>query len=190
MHSRIGIDNFDWVDGFCGEDGVFTQLITEYESNIANFEKLIKKFQREKNSEDAVKCERKLKNYSTNKLIEFLARGNILPRYGFPVDTVELYQNSSANNIAKLRLSRDLQIAIAEYAPSSEVIADGRLYTSRYIKKAAIGTNRQDWHTGYIAVCDNDDCKTVNYSVVPPSKEGIACISCGKKLKPINFSKA
>ena len=187
LHSRIGIDNFDWVDGFCGEDGVFTQLITEYESNIANFEKLIKKFQREKNSEDAVKCERKLKNYSTNKLIEFLARGNILPRYGFPVDTVELYQNSSANNIAKLRLSRDLQIAIAEYAPSSEVIADGRLYTSRYIKKAAIGTNRQDWHTGYIAVCDNDDCKTVNYSVVPPSKEGIACISCGKKLKPINF---
>lgn len=80
-----------------------------------------------------------------------------------------------------------MQIAIAEYAPSSEVIADGRLYTSRYIKKAAIGTNRQDWHTGYIAVCDNDDCKTVNYSVVPPSKEGIACISCGKKLRPINF---
>lgn len=187
LHSRMGIDNFEWVDGFCGEEGVFTQLITEYESNVANFEKLIQKFRRDKNSEDVVKCERKLYNYRKNKLIEFLARGNILPRYGFPVDTVELYQNSSANNIAKLRLSRDLQIAIAEYAPSSEVVADGRLYTSRYIKKSAIGTNRQDWHTGYIAVCDDDNCKTVNYSIVPPSKEGIPCISCGKKIKPINF---
>lgn len=187
LHSRMGIDNFKWVDGFCGEEGVFTQLITEYESNVANFEKLIQKFRREKKSADVVKCEGKLKNYRTNKLIEFLARGNILPRYGFPVDTVELYQNSSANNIAKLRLSRDLQIAIAEYAPSSEVVADGRLYTSRYIKKSAIGTNRQDWHTGYIAVCDDENCKTVNYSIVPPSKEGIPCISCGKKIKPINF---
>ena len=131
LHSRMGIDNFKWVDGFCGEEGVFTQLITEYESNVANFEKLIQKFRRDKKSADVVKCEGKLKNYRANKLIEFLARGNILPRYGFPVDTVELYQNSSANNIAKLRLSRDLQIAIAEYAPSSEVVADGRLYTSR-----------------------------------------------------------
>lgn len=187
LHSRMGIDNFKWVDGFCGEEGVFTQLITEYESNVANFEKLIQKFRRDKKSADVVKCEGKLKNYRANKLIEFLARGNILPRYGFPVDTVELYQNSSANNIAKLRLSRDLQIAIAEYAPSSEVVADGRLYTSRYIKKSAIGTNRQDWHTGYIAVCDDENCKTVNYSIVPPSKEGIPCISCGKKIKPINF---
>ena len=70
-----------------------------------------------------------------NKLIDFLARGNILPRYGFPVDTVELEQNVTASNINKLRLSRDLSVAIAEYAPSSEVIADGKMYTSRYIKK-------------------------------------------------------
>lgn len=187
LHKRIGIDNFEWVDSFCGEEGVFTQLINEYESNIDNFNKLIKKLTKEGDLSKAASCERKLYNYKNNKLIEFLARGNILPRYGFPVDTVELYQNTTANNISKLRLSRDLQIAIAEYAPSSEVVADGRLYTSRYIKKAMIGNNRHDWHTGYIAVCDNKNCGTVNYSVVPPSKEGIPCISCGKKLKSMNF---
>lgn len=42
-----------------------------------------------------------------------------------------------------------MQIAIAEYAPSSEVVADGRLYTSRYIKKSATGKDKQDWYTGY-----------------------------------------
>ena len=163
LHKRIGIDNFEWVDSFCGEEGVFTQLINEYESNIDNFNKLIKKLTKEGDLSKAASCERKLYNYKNNKLIEFLARGNILPRYGFPVDTVELHQNTTANNISKLRLSRDLQIAIAEYAPSSEVVADGRLYTSRYIKKAMIGNNRHDWHTGYIAVCDNKHCGTVNY---------------------------
>ena len=29
VHRRIGIDNLDWVDGFCGEDGGCTQRINE-----------------------------------------------------------------------------------------------------------------------------------------------------------------
>lgn len=116
-----------------------------------------------------------------------MARGNILPRYGFPVNTVELYQNTTANNISKLRLSRDLQIAIAEYAPSSEVIADGRLYTSRYIKKSVTGKDKKNWHTGYIGVCRNKDCRTVNYSITPITSEGISCSSCGRKLLKIDF---
>ena len=34
-----------------------------------------------------------------------------------------------------ISLSRDLVYAISDYAPESEVVADGSLYTSRYIKK-------------------------------------------------------
>lgn len=187
LHIRVGINDFSWVEAFCGEDGAFTQLIKEYESNVENFNKLIKELTKDGDLEKATSCKIRRNTYTTNKLIEFLARGNILPRYGFPVDTVELYQNTTAKNIPKLRLSRDLQIAIAEYAPSSEVVADGRLYTSRYIKKAAIGNNRQDWHVGWIAVCDNPNCGTINYSVAPPTKEGVSCISCNKKLTRMNF---
>lgn len=187
LHKRIGISDYNWIESFWGEDGVFSQLINEYENNVRHFEVLIQQLKRDNDLTAAAKCQNKLSNYKNNKLIEFLARGNILPRYGFPVDTVELYQNSTAGTISKLRLSRDLQIAIAEYAPSSEVIADGRMYTSRYIKKSAIGNNRQDWHTGYIAICDNKDCATVNFSIVPPSKDGIKCISCGKTLSRQSF---
>ena len=186
LHKRLGFDDFSWLQDFIGEDGVFTQLIIEYESNVANFNKLITSLKKD-SIEQAGWCERKRDNYMKNKLIEFLARGNILPRYGFPVDTVELEQNTTAKNINKLRLSRDLQIAIAEYAPSSEVIADGRLYTSRYIKKAQIGKNRQDWHTAYIAKCTNEACNTMNYSLTPIPKEGVPCISCGSRLKPMDF---
>lgn len=187
LHKRLGIDDFSWIEEFSGAEGVFTQLIQEYENNIRNFEKLIKQFKRENDLTKAAMCERKLQHYKKNKLIDFLARGNILPRYGFPVNTVELQQNTTANNVSKLRLSRDLQIAIAEYAPSSEVVADGRLYTSRYIKKSATGKDKQDWYTGYIGTCRNKDCNTVNYSITPITSEGIPCSACGRKLFKMDF---
>ena len=120
LHKRMGIGDFCWLNDFIGDNGTFTILIREYEGNIAQFDKLIKQYDKEKLRDQAAKCERKKYFYMQNKLIDFLARGNILPRYGFPVDTVELEQNTTASNIDSLRLSRDLQVAIAEYAPSSE----------------------------------------------------------------------
>lgn len=186
LHSRLGIDSFGWIDGFCGEEGVFTTLIREYENNIKEFESLIRQFKKD-DLDKAAKCEKKLSNYKNNKLIDFLARGNILPRYGFPVDTVELEQNTTAGNLNKLRLSRDLSTAIAEYAPSSEVIADGKLYTSRYIKKTNFGKNKKEWYTAYIGVCSNEQCQAVNYSLTPITSEGIKCCSCGKKLSKCDF---
>lgn len=187
LHDRLGINSFGWINGFSGDDGVFTVLIREYENNIKEFESLIRHFKKENDFDKAAKCERKLRNYMTNKLIEFLARGNILPRYGFPVDTVELEQNTIASNLNKLRLSRDLQMAIAEYAPSSEVIADGKLYTSRYIKKTNVGSNKKEWYTAYIGICSNEQCQAVNYSLTPITNEGIKCCSCGKKLNNFDF---
>ncbi len=186
LHERLGVNDFLWLESFIGQDGVFSILIREYERNISEFESLIKKFKKEGDSEKQVKCERKLKNYKNNKLIDFLARGNILPRYGFPVDTVELEQNTTATNLNKLRLSRDLQVAIAEYAPSSEVIADGKLYTSRYIKKCNLGKEKQEWYTAYIGVCSNKDCQAVNYSITP-IEDDVICSSCGEILRKHDF---
>ncbi|MBE6141335.1 MAG: DEAD/DEAH box helicase [Erysipelotrichaceae bacterium] len=188
LYERLGIDNFDWIEDFSGKEGVFTSLINEYETNIENFENIIKEFKRKNDLEQASKNQKRLNNYTYNKLIEFLARGNILPRYGFPVDTVELEQNTTASNINKLRLSRDLSIAIAEYAPSSEVIADGRMYTSRYIKKSNIGTNRQEWHTAFIGTCNNPECQCVVYNKTP-IEDGIEvkCPSCGDMLSKVDF---
>ncbi|MFR1525115.1 MAG: DEAD/DEAH box helicase [Bacilli bacterium] len=187
LHSRIGILDYSWLNDFIGDNGAFTVLIREYENNIKEFEKLIKKYKSENDLDKAAKCERKLNNYKYNKLIDFLARGNILPRYGFPVDTVELEQNTTASNINKLRLSRDLQMAIAEYAPSSEVIADGRMYTSRYIKKTKVGNSKLEWDRAFLGYCSDPDCQALNYSVTPISSEGKKCISCGKKLYEHDF---
>lgn len=186
LYARLGIDNFTWIDDFIGADGILTQLVNEYESNIKNFEKLIKE-NRNNNIGLASIYEKKLKAYTNNKLIDFLARGNVLPKYGFPADTVELKQNTTAKNVKKLSLTRDLQVAIAEYAPSSEIVADGRLYTSRYIAKDRISNNNKEWHTAYIATCTNECCRTKNYSLTPIGKRGMHCISCDTILDEHDF---
>ncbi len=190
FHEKLGINNLNWIEDFSGNEGVFTVLIREYENNLKEFDRIIKKFKKENDLDKAAKCERRLRNYTNNKLIEFLARGNILPRYGFPVDTVELEQNTTAGNIDKLRLSRDLQMAIAEYAPSSEIIADGKMYTSRYIKKSNVGSSKQEWHTAYIGKCSDPKCQAINYSITPITSDGVQCSSCGKKLTKVDFNES
>src|SRR5690606_18527459 len=81
---------------------------------------------------------------------------------------------------------RDLSVAIAEYAPSSEVVADGGLYTSRYIRKPIVNRSEMsDFETAYIAVCTR--CNNVNYSRLPIGSEGILCAICENKLKKRDF---
>jgi ATP-dependent helicase YprA (DUF1998 family) len=68
-------------------------------------------------------------------LLGFLANRNVLPKYGFPVDSVELRTNFGfgQNAGAMLDLSRDLSQAIYEYAPDATIVAGGNLWTSRGI---------------------------------------------------------
>jgi hypothetical protein len=64
-------------------------------------------------------------------LLGFLANKNVLPKYGFPVDTVELRTMYADVSVAsKLELSRDLSSAIYEYAPGGQIVAGGVLWES------------------------------------------------------------
>lgn len=181
LHDRLGLNDFSWLNDFIGENGTFTVLLREYENNVNEFDKIIKKLKHDNDFKKLELVSRKKSIYTSNKLIDFLARGNVLPRYGFPVDTVELIQNVTAKNIEHLRLSRDLSMAIAEYAPSSEVIADGKMYTSRYIRKTPLPNNNSEWSTAYIAKCENDECGAYNYSLTPVIDD-VVCSRCGKKI--------
>lgn len=68
------------------------------------------------------------------RLIDFLSAAHWLPSYAFPQDTVRLRVNQP-DWTSKMRLERDREYGIAEYAPGSEVIADGSVFTSRAIVK-------------------------------------------------------
>ncbi len=183
------INSFIWLEDFIGEQGAFSKIIKEFEQNVDYLKKEYEKAMRARDEKTASVFNRKLERYQKNDLIDFLVRGNILPKYGFPIDSVELTQNIAAQSFKSLNLNRDLSIAIAEYAPSSEVVADGGLYTSRYIRKPIVNKSEMsDFETAYLSKCP--DCENVNYSKMPIGTDGIPCAICGKELKSRDFYKS
>ncbi|MFC7752104.1 Zn-binding domain-containing protein [Tsukamurella soli] len=80
--------------------------------------------------------ERAMNTVRARDLIGFLANHNVLPKYGFPVDTVEMSTAHCDQAAGRdLDLSRDLSQAIFDYAPGSQVVAGGWLWTSRGLQK-------------------------------------------------------
>lgn len=199
LHRSMGIDDWSWISKLLGNDGVLRAAVIDFRNIVAWYEAEKDRLMQEGNAGAAARCERKLeefrknpedckkRKFQKNQLIDFLVRNNVLPKYGFPVDTVELYQNigqygTNGQPNKELKLIRDLQQAVAEYAPGSQVVADGRLYTSRYIRKLP-QTNGHDWEEVYIAECKNETCRTWNHRRVEPSEEGEKCISCQQVIK-------
>lgn len=69
--------------------------------------------------------------------------------------------------------------AIAEYAPGSEVIADGKLYKSRYIRMESVQKRTAAY--GYYAKCKT--CDEYNFTRnLQVRTTGQECISCGTKI--------
>lgn len=190
----MGIDDFSWTDRLIGEDGVLTIAIDDYNETIRYYQEEHDTLMNEGKEEEAVKALRKLKNCrrspedgaSYNELIEFLARNNVLPKYGFPIDAVQLYQNTNYNDVNSLQIIRDLQLAISEYAPDSKVVADNKMYTSRYIRKLP-QRNGQEWELYYIAQCPSQSCQTWNWRRVEPSQDGEKCIACQRLIEKVRW---
>lgn len=184
---RFKIETFGWVDGLIGEEGVLEKAVLSFKGEVKELETQLTKYRREKNDSGADQTNRALRmlrcgpedGQRKRSLIEFLARNNVLPKYGFPVDTVELHINAGNKKTRtdSLQLARDLQMAIAEYAPGAEVIADGKLYTSRYIRKDPGKGKKDSWAYGYFVMCPS--CQEMNYSTNSMTKaNGATCSSC------------
>lgn len=187
VHEALGILDYSWLDSLIGDDGCLEIAVREYCDTIDYYEEQIKSYSHVKDYEHAGEYEKKLKMFRCAKedgkgkksLIDFLVRNNVLPKYGFPVDTVELLPDVSAvGNNKSLQLARDLQMAIAEYAPGAQIIADGKMYTSRYIRKLPSKTSSTGWEIGHFCECPNMECREPNFTKQDIPPEGRACISC------------
>ncbi|MCB9431127.1 MAG: DEAD/DEAH box helicase [Ardenticatenaceae bacterium] len=71
-----------------------------------------------------------LERLKSEDIINHLSDRGILPSYSFPLHTVELRIPPQLLPTKQLRLQRNLQQAIREYAPGQEVVADKRIWKS------------------------------------------------------------
>lgn len=75
------------------------------------------------------------KTIKNGQYLSQLSRRTVLPKYGFPVDSVPLdLSKGGIANAARLDLDRDLTQAIVDYAPGSQIVADKRVWESEGVK--------------------------------------------------------
>lgn len=132
---RKEYDNFKWIDKLLNED---SELEHFYASTLNRINELTEAEIQSSLNRDYIKSQyfsKEVDKIKSSRVINTLSSNCVIPKYGFPVDVVELniYENGKLND--KYNLSRDLSIAISEYAPDSEIIVDDKKYTSRYILK-------------------------------------------------------
>lgn len=128
VQRAIGLETGAWAEELCAQ---LERVRAELSEDVAQFaERRQVAFDAGKDTLAAM-YGRTIATLRDRPLIGLLANRNILPKYGFPTDTVELRTIYSGDPVGrKLELSRDLSSAIYEYAPGAEIVAGGKLWTS------------------------------------------------------------
>lgn len=155
------IEHYGWLQLLWNESenepGVLTRAVSEYSDEVSKLEEAIDTADRYAHT-DSLK--ERVRRFRKENILEFLSRKNVMPKYGFPVDTVEMsIMDRSGRSKYGLQLQRDLSMAISEYAPGSQIVANGNLITSRYIKKVP----RLGWKIYDYKQCPS--CNTLNIAV-------------------------
>lgn len=160
MYGIFDIENWGWTDYLIGNDGAltiadekirdeFTCLKEYYSFKEEEWKSTKDQRKRNKLNTDMNWASRRIEAIKKTQLIDFLATHTVIPKYGFPVDVVELatlYHIPASKNI---QLERDLRIAISEFAPGSQVVANGYIWESAGLR---VVRNRT-WPVYWYAVC-------------------------------------
>ena len=138
MHDATGLTSEAWIDNIAGRDSRFAAVeagvCADYRDMLTAKNTLIQT-QPTRWTTKVGQLERRMKTIAGEPTLNFLSRKAVIPKYGFPVDVVELDTHPLDGNPAGVSLQRDLSQAIAEYAPGGKVVANKLEWESCGVKK-------------------------------------------------------
>ena len=173
VQRQIGVETGAWAEELCS---LLENVRAELAKDVDSFEERRQQAFTDRKGNLVQLYERTINTLTHRPLIGLLANRNVLPKYGFPTDTVELRTVYSGDPVGrKLELSRDLSAAIYEYAPGSEVVAGGKLWTSGGVYRLP----EQELLGNYYAVCA--ECSL--YQESTDDDLDPVCPSCATVLK-------
>lgn len=168
--------NFKWYGDKAEVSDKMMYFIESIKGLVNDFEKGKTDALSKENYTEADYYQRQIKRIQKERVLSNLSQFSVIPKYGFPVDVVELETYSDDwKPYKEYDLNRDLSIAISEYAPESEVVAGGDKFKSQYITLPKIS----EFTKNYFCKCDN--CNKVNVYV--SGKENENCKYCGEGIK-------
>jgi hypothetical protein len=178
MHAVLGIEDWSWIDQLSNstETGVLDLAFIDVKADLDYFTSIIDEERtKPRPSTSRINAMYFLeKNIREKELYGFLGNRIILPKYGFPTDVVELRTShlEGTPEARQIELSRDLRVAISEFAPGSQVVAAKKIWTSAGLKVHP----RQAWERGEYAICKICG-KFFQGTTIPHS-----CVRCNEPL--------
>lgn len=171
------------VDRLCGDKDSI--LKKEVEEPLTRFDEQIEELKEQLNNatkqqrnalaKALTSLEKLREQFLNERLINFLSGHSWLPGYAFPQDIVKLLVRQT-EYAERMRLERDREIGISEYAPGAEVIADGKL-----LRSGAVWFKSKEPDIRWYVRCS--ECRTIETTEFENQKPSEVCRICGKKLK-------
>ena len=134
MHGVLGLSGDHWIDRVAGSDGRLAYAEKEACADYRNMTELRDRYFDDHRDGLVARIGRRMKTIAQERTLNFLSRKAVIPKYGFPVDVVELEARTSDGNATGVSLQRNLSQAIAEYAPGGKVVANKKEWESCGIK--------------------------------------------------------
>ena len=134
---EVGLDDGTWVPAVSGERSRFSLAEAEVSSDYASVKKLETETAARADYHTAKWAQARARTIAEEPVLSFLSRKAVIPKYGFPVDVVELdpQRAQKTEDASAVLLQRDLSIAISEFAPTSQLVANKKLWTSYGLKR-------------------------------------------------------
>ena len=132
MHSRVGLEDGAWVRRIAGPHSRLALVEAEVCDDYLGMEEARRKLiqlsldgdQSRGWTSKVRRLEMRMRTIAEERTLNLLSRKAAIPKYGFPVDVVELDTRPVDGNPTGVALQRDLSQAIAEYAPGGKVVAN------------------------------------------------------------------
>lgn len=183
LKALFSIEEWKWTDQLTDKEnqGILDQAEKEYRHEIQEFEDLKLQAVENERYHLAGRYKKIQKQIRNRYLFGFLGNRNVLPKYGFPTDVVTLKTDhlQGIPQASQIDLSRDLRMAISEFAPGSQVVAAKRLWHSAGVRKFP----GQHWEPYQYVVCPNCERMTIKVGETKPKQ----CL-CGHVFENPRYS--
>jgi len=145
MYIEVGLNNGKWINKISKykdinneEESKFSLAEAETSSDYSLVLRVEEEAQKNRDYRTAEWARKRADTIASENVLSFLSRKVVIPKYGFPVDVVELdTQQTGIYQHSEILLQRDLSIAISEFAPTSKLVANKKLWSSHGLKKVA-----------------------------------------------------
>ncbi len=182
LQAPLRVDDWGWLSGLVGgADAVLDIAAEKMRSELERLAQLEREAADEKQYSRAKYYSEMAATLGDQQLLSYLASHNVLPKYGFPVDVVQLHVSHHGPASRLVELDRDLRIGLSEYAPGSEVVAAGRIFKAAGLKRLA----GREWPEYWYAICDACGRYQRALRGLP---QPTSCLVCGNSLEGVRHS--